>query len=281
MILIAIREAWLDILNTLPLLFLSYLVIAVVETRFKARSERLLHSLAKFGPLIGALLGGIPQCGFSVMATVLFVQRLITPGTLLAVYISTSDEALPLLIAEPARAHIIFPLIGLKIVIGTLAGILVDASWRLPFATTLEPLHEHGCCNHDMANSSEELLLWHPIVHTCRIGAYVFAITALLNILMSSITNDQALLHLPVMVKTLAATVFGLVPNCAASVFITELYLKGMIGFGPMLAGLSAGAGLGLLVLYRLEKRPVALIVTGLLVAISYLAGILISAAGY
>jgi hypothetical protein len=225
--------------------------------------------------MIGALLGAIPQCGFSVLATVLFVQRLITPGTLLAVYISTSDEAVPLLIANPARAHIMFPLIAIKVLIGIITGFIVDAFWVIPLSTHKKKTHEHGCCDHEMDTSSTEQLLWHPIVHTFKIAVYVFVITVLLNLIIAAFSVEVLLSQVPLLMQPLLTTLIGLIPNCAASVLITEMYLKGTIGFGAMLGGLCASSGLGLLILYRQEKRLVALQIMLILILVSYTAGLI------
>ncbi len=294
-------EALSDSSRMIPLLLIIYIGIELVEYRFGNQLKEKVQKIGRAGPLIGSLVGSFPQCGFSVTATALYTQRLITIGTLLAVYLATSDEAIPVILAQPERARILLPLILTKVVIALLAGYGLDIIFRRRNAAVLSHIknydaghddqtHHHegvseikACCGHQ-PNSTARNFLWreifiHPLVHTAKIFIFIFFTSFLLGLIFYYLGEETLtrvfLAHR--LWQPFAAALIGLIPNCAASVAITELYLKGVITFGAVISGLSASGGLGLLLLFKEEKnkREVFLILS-LLLGISILAGLLI-----
>lgn len=251
-----LEHTFLDTVKMIPFLFLAYWLIEYFEHRAGEKFRASLSRLGKWGPVGGALLGCVPQCSFSVAAVNLFSGRIITGGTLIAVFLATSDEALPILAAHPESWSLILPLIGAKLLIGILAGFLFD---RLSFARRLQadcPGHDtHEHC-HNVSSHIKVLLS--ALRHTLFIYLFVFIVTVLLDAFIHYIGEDtlaQVLLT-NTFLQPIAAGVLGLIPNCAPSIILTELYLAGSIGFGAMLAGLCTSAGLGLLVLFRMHRAP-------------------------
>jgi hypothetical protein len=287
-----LTEALIDTLKLLPLLVVIYFLVSFLEYRYGERMGSFLTRFGIFNPVIGALFGCIPQCGFSVVGSALYVKRLISIGTLLAVFISTSDEAVPVLLSMPGKAHMVWTLIAIKAGIAIVAGIAVDLLLRrLPASKPAEPIgeshsedesgHHSGCCAHhlDEKHSKIEALVYHPLLHTVKIFIYLLVLSAMLNLVVEKIGEKkiaQILLGGTVFQPFLASLI-GLIPNCFASVLLAKLFADGAISFGSLVAGLCAGAGLGLLVLIRENKSfKNTLFVIGLLVAISVLAGIII-----
>lgn len=279
-----IFDALIDSLKLLPLLFVIYVLIEIVEHRYSHKIKDVVERAGKAGPAIGALAGSIPQCGFSVMSSALYAKRYITVGTLLAVFISTSDEAIPIILSDPSKAFLVVPLIIAKVVIALIVGFGVDAILKKGKNANIgdaECLTEPGCCGH--APDSDKLTLKetlaHPFVHTLKIFAYIFVVTLILNLFVAWGENYDLnrLLFANSAIQPIAAAIFGLIPNCATSVAIAKLYLDGVISFGSTVAGLSTGAGLGLLVLWRENKDKFDTIkIILLLVIISSIFGILL-----
>lgn len=285
-------EALFDSLKTVPLLLVLYIGIELLEYKFGDEIRNWVTKAGKNGPIVGAVAGGFPQCGFSVIATALYTQRLVTIGTLLAVYISTSDEAIPIIMSRPESMHLIWPIVGVKIIIAIVAGFMVDFVFKKEQNKTVTHIeavtdghdsksHHHeivldevACCGHSTSCASKKFdikeIFWHPMVHTINIFGFIFVTTLVLNWLLLNF-------KLTVFDNVFITALIGLIPNCAASVSITELYLKGTIGFGPVIAGLSASGGLGLLILWREEKNKKMFVkVAGLLYVISVLAGLVV-----
>ena len=293
-------DALIDTAKMIPLLLIIYIGIELLEYKFGNAIRQKVQKAGNTGPALGTLAGSLPQCGFSVIATALYTQRLVTIGTLLAVYLSTSDEAIPVLLAQPDKAHIIIPLILTKIAIAFVVGYVIDFVFRKSNKKTLahvdayasgsdNPHHHHesvveetACCGHHESSSKKfdpKELFIHPIVHTAKIFFFIFAISFLINFVIFKIGEDSfARLFLGnSFFQPILASLVGLIPNCAASVAITELYLNGAITYGSTIAGLSASAGLGLLVLFRENKNNKDTFkILGLLVGISAFVGIVI-----
>ncbi|MCC7299791.1 MAG: arsenic efflux protein [Verrucomicrobia bacterium] len=276
-------DALIDSAKTIPFLLIIYFLVEWVERKFSGTIESRLRKSAKAGPAVGALFGCVPQCGFSVVAGSLYSRRLITTGTLLAVILSTSDEAIPVLLSQPDRAGTVAALLLVKLIIAFVAGTLIDLLTRQPSpeATAEESeSHHKGCCHHDVSQKpGYRQLLVHPLVHTAKIFAFIFAVTLSLNGLMAWIGEEnlgRVLLRHSLLQPFLAALI-GLIPNCAASVAITGLFLKGGLSFGSTVSGLCCSGGLGLLVLLR-ENRNLkdTLRIVLLLVAISTTVGLAI-----
>jgi len=281
-------------LELVPLLLAIYAGIAWLEARFEERLQVRIRRAGHTGPLLGALFGCLPQCGFSVVGSALYTRGLISMGTLLAVFISTSDEALPVMLAHPSRLGLILPLLGTKVALALLAGYLVDAVARSPHrvavpATQVAAGHEDaaenclvevdGCCGHHLSGKNAvQALIIHPLLHTLQVFLVLLIVTFAIDLLLGKegANLGEFLLQGSIWQPVIAALV-GLVPNCGASVAITQVYLNDGISFGAVIAGLSSSAGLGMLVLVK-ENRPArdTLRILGLLLGISMTAGILI-----
>jgi hypothetical protein len=276
-------DALVDSAKMIPFLLVIYFLVELFERKFGHTIEHRLEKTAKAGPLLGALFGCVPQCGFSVVGASLYSRRMVTLGTLLAVFISTSDEAVPVLLAAPDQAKTVGLLIGIKLVIALIAGTLIDLLPRrrlpAPPAAGAES-HLHGCCHHHVAgeNGYRQMLV-HPLVHTAKIFGFIFLVTLGLNGLIAWV-GEENLGHVLLresLFQPLLAALVGLIPNCAASVAIAGAFLKGGLSFGATVSGLCCSGGLGLLVLLR-ENRTLmdTLRIIGLLVAVSTVAGLII-----
>jgi hypothetical protein len=281
-------EVLLDTAKMIPLLFLVYFTIGLIERKFGNKLREKAQRAGKIGPLVGAIAGSLPQCGFSVITTALYTQRLVTIGTLLAVYLSTSDEAIPIILSQPDKAYIVLPLIITKIIIALIAGYVIDFVFRKTNKEILAHVkaysqgkdkeeHNHESVANESACCGHKSFSFHPIIHTIKIIIFIFIISLLINIAIFQIgeKNLEKLFSGQKFLQPFFAALIGLIPNCAASVVITELYLKGLITYGSVISGLCASAGLGILVLFREEKnKRNVFLVLFLLFGISVLAGI-------
>lgn len=279
-------DALVDSAKMIPFLLFIYFVVGWLEYQYGAAIRAKIQRAAKSGPFLGSVFGCIPQCGFSVLASAMYTRRFITIGTLLAVYLSTSDEAIPVIMSQPKSLHWMIPLICTKVLIAILAGYGVDIalrSYAKPIAPIdqeeLEDLPEHGCCEHHVAGESRlgELVV-HPLVHTAKVFLFVLLVTLGINYLGYVYKDQLKQLLLPHSPLQPVLTAFvGLIPNCAASVAITEVFIKGGISYGSAVSGLCASGGLGLLVLLKENHNPRDTVrVLALLVGISIAAGIVI-----
>lgn len=251
-----IVDALLDSAKILPFLFFAYLAMEYIEHKMGERSKRSIERAGALGPVFGSVLGVIPQCGFSTVASNLFAGRIITVGTLLAVYLSTSDEMLPIFISESVPVVTMVKILGVKCLIAMVAGFLIDAVSRLLTHGKKEEMMSGDLCEHEHCHC-EKSLLRSSLVHTAKIILFIFLISAVLNILIAVVGEDslkQLIGNRPITACFVAGLV-GLIPNCAASVVITELFLEHMIGVGAMFSGLLVGAGVGLLVLFRVNEH--------------------------
>ena len=277
-----ILDALWDCVKLLPFLFLTYLAMEYLEHKAGEKMQDAIQKSGKCGPIIGSILGAFPQCGFSAAASNLYAGRIITMGTLLSIYLSTSDEMLPILISENVGIDVILKILGTKIVIGMAAGLLTDLVISRFLRKDREALQiEHMCEQHNC--HCEEGIVKSAFHHTFEIFFYVLLVTVILNIVILLIGEDflaDLVLNRPV-IGELVAGVIGLMPNCAASVVITQLYLDGILSAGAMMSGLLVGAGVGILVLLRVNdnaKENVKIIL--LLYVTGVAAGILIEALG-
>lgn len=246
-----LMDTLLDSVKILPFLFLTYVVMEYMEHRMRGKTKKIIKESGRFGPFIGGVLGVFPQCGFSAAAANLYAGRVITLGTLLAIFLSTSDEMLPILISEQAEISVILKILGLKLLVGIAAGFVIDAFIQNHHKEE-EEMHIGKVCDHDHCHC-EEGIIKSAGRHTIQIIVFIFLISLLLNGAVALIGEDTlsaVVLNRPVFGPLLAGVV-GLVPNCAASVVITQLYLEGMMSAGAMLAGLLVGAGVGVLVLFK------------------------------
>lgn len=265
-----------EFLKLIPFLFLAYLLMELLEHKKGDRMTSLVSRSGRVGPLFGGILGIVPQCSFSAAASGLYTGRVITLGTLVAVYLATSDEMLPVLLAGGASPLLALKLLAVKLVIGTLCGFLIDLFLRLLRKKETHP-HIHEMCEEAGCGCEGGIFrsAWH---HTRKIGLFLLAVLLLLNTAVFFIGREslaRVFTSLPVVGHLLAALV-GLIPNCAASVLLTQLYLENVLSAGCMMAGLLSGSGMGLLVLFRVNKnKKECLAILFLLFAIGALFGIL------
>jgi len=255
----ALQDAAIDTIKLIPFLFVTYLVMEALERKTSDHTTNLIANAGRFGPVAGALVGIVPQCGFSAAAASLYSGGLISVGTLLAVFLSTSDEMLPIFISEQVALPSILRILLSKAVLGMVSGLAVDFLLRFTRYRSKTEKHVRDLCDEEHCGYEEEegSVLHSALVHTLHIVLFVFLITVALTIAVESLGEERVagfLTGRPV-VGTFLAALFGLIPNCASSVLITQLYLDGMLGAGQMMAGLLVGAGVGLLVLFRTNDR--------------------------
>lgn len=246
-------DSFLDAAKLLPLLFAIYLLVEYLEHKNNNFVHNLFLKSKKTGAFLGALFGTIPQCGFSVIASELFSKKAITVGTLIAIFIATSDEAIPILIAHPDRFLDMLRLIGIKFVIAVIFGFLID--FFVKTETKSEELdgeehHFHGNCE-----SCEDGIFKSAIIHSLKIFIFIFLVNIILGAAAEFISPFMQYITDRPFLQTVIACLFGIIPNCAASVVLTELYLAGKITFSALAGGLCTGAGVGLLVLFRHNKN--------------------------
>ena len=279
-------DALIDSAKMIPFLLVIYFLVEWFERKFGNTIENRLEKTTKAGPVLGALFGCVPQCGFSVVAASLYSRRIITTGTLLAVFLSTSDEAIPVLLSQPDQIEAVIKLLFIKVIIGITAGVLIDLllrrrKQRAPLPVSDAPVVcETGCCKHHLSGPiSRWQMLKHPLIHTAKIFLFIFVVTLGLNGLMAWVGEENLgnILMRHSLFQPFLAALVGLIPNCAASVAIAGLFLKGGLSFGSTLAGLCCSGGLGLLVLFKENhNRKDTLQIIVLLVGISTVAGLLI-----
>ena len=269
----SIEHALMDSLKILPFLFITYLIMEFLEKKAGKKTNLWLEKAGKAGPVAGGVLGVIPQCGMSAVASNLYAGKIISVGTLLAIYLSTSDEMLPIMVSQSVDAVTIAKILGIKVIIAMSAGLLVDFIYNLLKKEKQQEMKIHDFCEHEHCHC-EDGVLKSAFRHTVQIFLFVLLVTVILNIGIEIIGEEQLagfILNKPVMGPVLAG-IIGLLPNCAASVVITQMFLDGLMSFGTMLAGLLVGAGVGILVLLRVnENRAESLKIIGIL----YLTGIL------
>ena len=275
-----ILHTLLDTAKIVPFLFLTYLLMEFLEHKAGGAPERWLRGSGKVGPLIGGALGVLPQCGFSAAATGFYTGRMITTGTLIAVYLSTSDEMLPVLISSGAPIPTILKLLATKLCIGIGAGFAIDGITHLLLRgkeKEQEPQIEE-LCERENCDCGDRFVL-SALKHTAYITIFLLIFTFVLNISIELVGEENiksVVLNRPVLGSVLAAFV-GLIPNCASSVALTSLFVDGVLSSGALLSGLMVNAGVGIAILFR-NNRPVrdSLRVVGILFGISVVCGILI-----
>ncbi|MDE6386554.1 MAG: arsenic efflux protein [Lachnospiraceae bacterium] len=273
-----IADSFIDSIKLVPFLFVTYLIMECLEHKAGAKMQAAIRGAGKCGPVIGGILGIFPQCGFSAAASNLYAGRIITMGTLIAVFLSTSDEMLPIMISESVGAAMIGKILAVKVVVAVLAGFIVDFIFR---KSEKNMQIEHLCEQH---HCHCENGIWKSALHhTVEIFLYVLAVSLILNLMIAWIGEDvisSIILNRPIIGAMLAGLV-GLIPNCAASVIVTQLYLGGVLSAGAMLAGLLSGTGVGLLVLLRVnDDRKENLRFICLLYAVGVIAGVVIEMLG-
>lgn len=290
-----LEHSVLDTLGLVPLLFVTYLAMEAIEHSASAHVRAAVERSGKAGPVVGALLGALPQCGFSAMAATLYAGRVVTVGTLVAVVLSTSDEMVPVFLAHQEPLGRLAAIMGAKVVVGVAVGLVVDAALRARHRDGDGHDHIHELCErehchcddgdgHDHGHGDGRwAIVRSALVHTVQVTLFILAVTFVFGLVIDYVGQDalgELLADHPVRATFVAALV-GLIPNCGASVAVTELFLDGVLATGPMLAGLLASGGVGLLVLWRTnaDARQNALI-TVFVYLVAVLAGLLASASG-
>lgn len=242
-------DSLLDLLKLLPFLFIAFLIIELIEHKFQDQSKKIMEKSGRFGPVIGGLLGAFPQCGFGVFATNLYVTRIISIGTLVAIYLATSDEMIPVMISHQVSGSFILKTVLLKVIIGILFGLIIDLIF---IKRKKEDFHICEDCHCDC----DESIIKSSIIHTLKIAIFIFIINIGLSVLFYYFEDSIKNIFVDNKILTpFIASLVGIIPNCGASVMITELYLNGMIGYGSMMAGLLTGSGVGLMVLFKSNKN--------------------------
>ena len=245
----------LESLKIIPFLFLTYLLMEIIEHKASDKTRLFIQKAGASGPFIGGLLGAVPQCGFSASIANLYTARVVTLGTLVAVFLSTSDEMLPILLSGKVGIKAIFFIVGYKILVGIIAGFAIDLIIRLT-GHRREAINIDEICENDDCHC-ERGVFFSTLHHTLTIGLFILVTTVLLNALyffvgeetLSSITYDKPFISHAV------AALLGLIPNCAVSVAFSTLYIENSITVGTMLSGLFSGAGIGLLLLFKVNRR--------------------------
>lgn len=270
-----------DNISIIPFLFITYCIMEYMEHFITEKSEGAVKYSGKIGPLWGGILGVIPQCGFSAAAASFYSGGVITLGTMLAIFLSTSDEMLPILISAAVPAATIVNILAAKVLIAVLSGFLIDFALTHLGKASVAQKHIHDLCEQEHCHCEEQThSVWKSaLLHTAKVFVFIFTVSALLNLVLEcggDAALEQFAAHNSVFAVIIAGLV-GLVPNCAASVIITQLYIKGFISAGAMMAGLLVGAGIGVLVLFR-TNRPMKqnIKIVSLLYAIGIVAGYLI-----
>lgn len=321
-----LTESVIDTLKLIPFLFLTYLAMEALEHSASHHVRAAVEKSGKAGPVVGSILGALPQCGFSAMAATLYAGRVVTAGTLVAVILSTSDEMIPVFVAHQESPTRLFGILALKVIVGIVAGLLVDVALRMLRRTGDGHAHIHELCERahchceeaedengsaeaeseaqaatagehdDVARRAHEHARGHDhhghslwpivrsaLVHTVQVTVFIFLVAFAFGLLIEGVGEDaigELLADHPVRATFIAALV-GLIPNCGASVALTELFLDGTLAAGPMVAGLLVSGGVGLLVLWRTnaDLRQNAA-VTGVVYAVGVAVGLLVGATG-
>lgn len=281
LILDVLLDALIDGAKMLPFLYLAYLLIEWLERNHGQRIENALAGGGRWGFVPGAVLGCAPQCGFSAVAANFYASRVITPGTLLAVFVATSDEAIPLLAAEPGMWGTLAVLLVLKVILGMAAGFVLDVPLRRVLPQSLYGGYAGHADEVDCHEEHEEHsgIFLAALRHTLEIFAFILLFSFLIGLVFELVGEGAitALLGRMGPFQPMVAALIGLVPNCAASVLLAQLYMQGAITFGSLMAGLTAGAGIGLAVLWRVNPSwKQNLFMTGLLWAAGAAVGIVL-----
>lgn len=278
-----LEETLIDSIKLIPFLFITYLIMEYIEHKTKEKTKETIKKSGKFGPAIGSILGIFPQCGFSVSATNLYAARVITLGTLISVYLSTSDEMLPIFLSESVPIYTILKILAIKLVIGMIAGFVIDIVLRIKNKNKeIEEEKIIDLCEKDHCHC-EQGIIKSALKHTLNIFIFIILVTLIINIIIYFI-GEEAIAHFMLnkpIIGPMIAGLLGLIPNCASSVIITQMYLENVISAATMISGLLVGAGVGLAVLFKTNKGIKNNIkIVGVLYAIGVISGIILEFIG-
>ncbi|KMT22523.1 putative manganese transporter [Clostridium cylindrosporum] len=276
-----LEHSLIDIIPMIIILILTFVAIEYIEHKFSARLQDKVRNAGILGPLLGAIVGIIPQCGFSVMAVALYSRKIISLGTMMAIFLATSDETIPVLLSTPGAYKHILPIIGAKLVIAIVAGYIIDIifgrkSMKVDIKSTKEMESEgEKCLDHEKISLSKVFI--HSIQRSFKVGIYIYVITVLITLLIEYFHIDKfdSIIFTEGYIQIFLVSLIGLIPNCAVSLGIVKLFTMNVIGFSSVIAGLSSNAGLALIFLFKESKnKKKALLITLMLFVISLLSGI-------
>ena len=251
-----IEDTLIDGVKLIPFLFITYLFMEILEHKMNNNVREKIAKSGKSGPVWGGILGVLPQCGFSTAAASLYSGGIITVGTLIAVFMSTSDEMLPILISRAVGAETIFKILAVKVVIAVISGFVAEYVYTKIFLKKEREPDIHVVCEEEHCHCEDGTVV-SALKHTVKIAIYIILISFILNVITHflGIENVKSLFSAVPVLEHMLSALIGLIPNCASSVVITEFYLDGVIGAGAMMAGLLVNAGVGMLVLFRLNRH--------------------------
>ena len=272
----AIIDGLLDTLKLLPYLLVTFIVLELIEHKLSKKNQELLSKKGNKGKVVlGGLLGALPQCGFSAVGANLFSSRVITMGTLIAVFLSTSDEMLPIMISEHTKIKELLTIIVFKIIIGIVVGLIVDLIYKRK--ETNEEIKD--ICENEHCDCHHRGIVLGALIHTLKTTLFILIANLLINIVIYFVGEESlknVLLHKNILTYFLASLI-GLIPNCAASVVITEVYLSGLITIGTLMSGLLTGSGLGILLLFKTNKNMKEnLSILGIIYSVGVIVGLIV-----
>ena len=273
-----IIDTLIDGIKLIPFLFIAFLIIELLEHKLSKKNRKLISKTGKLGPIFGSILGAFPQCGFSCLATNLYVTRIVSLGTLISIYLSTSDEMLPVLLSQKAPIKVILSALIIKVIIGMISGIIIDFILRKK-EKNIEIDNE--ICQEENCHCKDHLLV-SVLKHTLSITLFIMLISFILNILIEYtgiFDENNIIANNPFTV--FITSLIGLVPNCASSVMITTLYAKGVIEFSALISGLLTGSGVAIIILFKSNKNiKENIIILSLVYFIGVISGLIIQLLG-
>ena len=276
-----LEHSLLDSIKLLPFLFIAFFIIELIEHKLSKKSKKVISKSGKYGPILGSLLGLIPQCGFSVVATNLYITRILSLGTLISVYLSTSDEMLVILLSRNASISTILPLLGTKFIVGLISGFIIDFLLR----NKKKEKQTYSICEDEHCGcEDEENLLKSSLIHTIKTFIFIFIATFIITLVFELFGEEylSKLLLKDTLISPFITSLIGLIPNCASSVILTELYLSNSINFASVISGLLTGSGVAILVLFKSNKNiKENLTILSLVYGIGVITGIIITLITY
>ena len=276
-----LEHSFLDSIKLLPFLFIAFFIIELIEHKLSDKSKKVISKSGKYGPILGSLLGLIPQCGFSVVATNLYITRILSLGTLISIYLSTSDEMLVILLSRNASISTILPLLGTKFIVGLISGFIIDFLLR----NKKKEKQTYSICEDEHCGcEEEENLLKSSLIHTIKTFIFIFIATFIITLVFELFGEEylSKLLLKDTLISPFITSLIGLIPNCASSVILTELYLSNSINFASVISGLLTGSGVAILVLFKSNKNiKENLTILSLVYGIGVITGIIITLITY
>ena len=248
-------DCLIDTLKILPYLLITFVVLEFIEHKLSKKNEKILEKNKKYGPIAGGILGALPQCGFGTMGANLFANKVITMGTLIAIFLSTSDEMLPIMISEKVNILFILKIILFKVVVGVVIGFIIDLIYKKKESNINKEISH--MCDDEHCHCDHSNIFVSGLVHALKIGLFILIANLFINIIIYYVGEDNIsnILKHNNIFTYFGASLIGLIPNCASSVIMTELYLNDFISIGNLLSGLLTGSGLGILLLFKSNKN--------------------------